>query len=539
MGGIITESFNEEEYQEYLDGLSDDFFPEGTTDEQKRNTYLAFRQRALERKAARTKSFQALDQSVFQKKDPLAIKEEVPEYIIMGMDKNGNVLNKIDYFKYSTYLKEKFHVFYFNDELYLYDFANNVYRKQTNDIETHIRTTCEKYNITGYLYIHIKNLISHLSSMGFCPDYPFNYHPSQIPVKNGIVNINYETGEVSLLPHGPEHLFTFKLDASFNPASKNCKAISLLKRMVEPENIKTLCQIPAQAFLQMQSRHAYKKAYLLQGEPNAGKTSYLTLLFKLLGDDQFSQVSLQQLCSDRFVGGNLEGKIVNVFDDLEDVALEVIDQFKTFTGSCKHSIERKYQSQYIGIVSAVHVFTCNYPPEYPEKVERDAAFWARWEYVKFPFAYPVNPNFYEEWYTDDMISAFLNLIISTMITIKKQGLVSNSDTQAVMINWSVNSDPMYDFIDFMFEKNSSRKEQYFSKPKLFEEYKKWCFENKIPTHKMKNSLKAFTIALHGHSIIGDRKKETGDYYEVYKSVAYVKRPALNKIDLDYHPKLTT
>ena len=469
---------------------------------------------------------------------PTTTSIEKPSYIYtVENQKTGEVSNRLDYVKYSNFLRSHFSVIYFNKTLYIYDSFSHVYRQQTNEIETHIRDTIVSFGIYGKLKAHIDEIKTHLVSMGSYTEYPFNCDAYCIPVENGIIKLDYENEAITLLPHGPSHFFTYKLVATYDPNAKNCNAIPLLKRLVEPEYIKTLIQIPAQALLQMQTGHAYKKAYLLQGEPHAGKTSYLKLLYMLFGNDFTTSISLQQLCTDRFVGGNLEGKLLNIYDDLEDVALEVIDQFKTLTGDCRHGIERKYSEKYTGKVTAVHIFTCNYPPEYPAKVRRDTAFWARWEYLKFPFAYPVNPNFYTEWYTKETISSFLNLILSAMIVIRKRGLLANSDIQDVMENWSINSDPMYDFLGSLFVSANGKDTHYFSKSKLYNVYVRWCNDNNIPDHRRKLTLTAFSIALQGHGFTPSRKRENRNNYEVYSSITMM-LPQGSPLDLDYKTECT-
>ena len=436
-------------------------------------------------------------------------------------EKTGDIKIGIDFAQYSDYLANHFSIIYFNKTLYIYDSGRCLYRAQTNEIETHVRNTCTQWDVTARLPTVLVEIKAHITSMGCYTEYPFNSSTDTIPVENGVIKINYDNGIIELLPHSPSHLFTYKLQVKYKPEVRNCFVIPLLKRMVEPGNIKTLVQIPAQALLQMQTGHAYKKAYLLQGEPHAGKTSYLKLLYAIFGDDFTTAISLQHLCTDRFVGGNLEGKLLNIYDDLEDVALEVIDQFKTLTGDCRHGIERKYEIKYTGKVTAVHIFTCNYPPEYPEKVKRDAAFWTRWEYLKFPYEYAVNPNFYSEWYTEDRLSSFLNLILSTMITIKKRGLIANSDIQEVMNNWSINSDPMYGFLEWLFVPNIDKQKRHYSKRKLYDAYMTWCIDNQIPEHKRKTSHKSFTIALQAHHILPDQKIENRIRYETYSSSTLV------------------
>jgi phage/plasmid-associated DNA primase len=475
-----------------------------------------------------------LPERSFPKKEPEEIgivDYELPDgCLIVTTNKAGMTITRINCSIYSDFLTNLLSIKYFNKILYIYDHGNHYYRPQTNEIETHVRNTVIKFGVSDKLQLILAEIKTHLTSMGCYIEYPFNTDTNKIPVENGIVRINYSDETIEILPHSPEHLFTYKLSVRYDPSKKNCMVIPLLKRLVELKDIITLVQIPAQAILQMQTANSYKKAYLLQGEPHAGKTSYLKLLYRLFGDDFTTAISLQQLCDNHFVGGALEGKLLNIYDDLEDVALNTIDQFKTLTGDCRHGIERKYESIYTGKITAVHIFTCNYPPGYPAKVKRDAAFWARWEYLKFPFAYTVNPNFYSEWYTDDMISAFLNLILSIMIHIKKHGLVSNSDVQDVMMSWSVNSDHLYNFIESIFEPYEGKRPVLFNKIKLHNAYLKWCMENKIPEHKQHQSLRKFTVALQAHDIIPTQTRVGRDRYEVYSTLSYIQKP--NSDDLN-------
>lgn len=452
--------------------------------------------------------------------------EPVPEDFITVFEnqKTGVRVVRLDVARYSEYLTRVFHIKYFNKTLYIYDDEKNLYRPQTNEIETHIKATRDSAGITEKQKTVADDVIANLKAMGCFTEYPFNTSQTDIPVENGIVRINYDDGTVQLLPHGAEHLFTYKLAVKYNPYARNCHAIALLERMVERQDIRTLVQIPAQALLQMQTGNAYKKAYLLQGEPHAGKTSFLKLLYRIFGDDFTAAISLQQLCENQFIGGTLEGKLLNIYDDLEDIALTVIDQFKTLTGDCRHGIERKFKDSYTGKISAVHVFTCNYPPEYPARVKRDAAFFERWEYLRFPFSYPVNPNFYEEWYTEERLSSYFNLIVSAMVTIRRGKLLKISNTEDVMMNWSVKADHLYEFIDWMFEPYNGTIPQNFSKSKLHNAYLEWCKDiAKIPEYKRHLSDKKFTNALQAHDIHPIRIRIGKERYHVYTTLAFHQR----------------
>lgn len=536
----VTEK-KETSFEEYK-AQHPEFFPDDQPIEKQRAYYeamkIAAERREAERKVKQVQEVQEQNNIVEPINEVIQqIQEQIikPNYVIERYDeKSGNVKRTFDYTLYAEMLTCRLHIIYFNKTFYTYDRVNFYYRENMNEIETDIRNDYVRFGITTPLPQVKNNIIEHLNSMGGFKDFPFNNSTECIPVENGIIKIDYKYETIELLPHSPEHLFTYKLAASYDPTADESFCKPLLERMVDKDDVDTLIQIPAQALLQMQTGNSFKKAYLLQGEPHAGKTSYLKLLYGLFGETFISQISLQQLCENRFVGGTLEGKLLNMFDDLEDIALSTIDQFKSITGDCRYSIERKFQSGYTGKVSAVHVFTCNYPPEYPERVKRDAAFWARWEYLKFPFEYTVDPNFYDEWYTKERISSYLNAVLKMMLRIKKRGLPTNSPIDSVMMNWSVNSDPLYDFIMVYFDTTNAKNASYFSKSKLHQLYLNWCDEHKIPEHKQRKTLKSFVTAIQQHEFLPYRLREKKENYEVFLTTKYI---AKRGIDLDYHASL--
>jgi putative DNA primase/helicase len=499
--------------------------------------------------------------------DAMAAKnKDRPGYIFDIKDKKTSEVTEtlFDCSKYSTYLSQTFNIKNFKGMLYIYDSSKKIYKQQENELNTHIRNNYIKWNVSKPLQSWLREMESHIKSMGNEDEYPFNTSTDTIPVTNGIIKINYdmkmgfECDDVSivketelgiiktpkprvykyitLLPHGPEHLFTYKLSVVYNPKADPTKAVDLLEQWVDQPN--SLLQIPAQAILQTQHGHSYKKAHLLQGEPHAGKTSFITLLYKLFPQEFTEAIRLQQVCEDRFVGGNLEGKLLNMYDDLEDLPLNTIEPFKTLTGSCTHGIERKYEKHYTGRVTAVHVFSCNYPPEYPEKVKRDSAFWERWEYIKFPYSYPVDPNFYEKVYTDDMVASFFNAILLAAIKIRKSGLLVKSDVQEVMTNWSINSDPLFEFVTWGFGRNDGKTNNNYSKKKLYDYYIDFCNSHNTPEHKRKNTLKAFTTSLQPHGFLPVRLRSKGENHEVFTTTVYKNNPS-NLPDLDYAIKSQT
>jgi phage/plasmid-associated DNA primase len=445
--------------------------------------------------------------------------EPTPFYVRPDYDKDGNFKRYLlDNVAYSNFLKEHFHVVYFRKTIYIYDDSMNVYRVAQNEIQTHIRDTFVKYTIGGTLGGLQKELLTHLESMGCYIKFPFNRGTDDIPIDNGVVRIAYDTGVVALLPHGAEHMFTFKLPVRYEPSVPTTLVTDIFSQWVEPENVVRLLQIPSQSFLQMQTGIAYKKAHLLQGIGNNGKSGFVRLNRMFFGVENTTSVSLHQICDSRFALSEMEGSLLNIFDELRDVALDTIENFKIITGDCNLRIEAKYKQGYTAYVPAANVFTCNAAPSYPKKVQRDSAFWERWEYIKFPNVFAVNPTFYEETFTDEFMSSYLNAIIATMIHMKRTGdLLIRSDVQTVMGLWNANGDPLYQFIQWGFTVTNGKITNRYSKVKLHQAYLQWCKDNNVPEHRRMFTLTKFTQAIQYQGFIAVQREEKSVRYEVYET----------------------
>lgn len=445
-----------------------------------------------------------------------------PSYIVEHVDEKTNTVSLVfDNNKLSDWLSEQYNTKFFNQRIYIYDSKQCCYKKATNEIETTIREQMIEHHVEvrSFSYL-LKEIISQLSSMGGYSEYPFDSIEDELPVMNGIVKFDFFTETVKLLPHGPGHLFTYKLGAYYDPSVSTDSAIAQLKRLVDdPER---LIQIPAQAICQCQLGHPYKKAHLLQGPPNSGKSSFIEILNRLIPKEYIGGVTLTQVCEDRFVGGDLEGKLMNIYDDIEQLPLKTIEPFKTLTGSCQHRIERKFEHSYIGRVTAVHLFTCNFPPWLSTKIYQDAAFWLRWEYIIFENNFGINPEFYDKTYNKEFMSSFLNYLIEAVFRMRKNGLLHNSDIETVMDSWKVNSDPLYDFVDECFVKDdSSDASNIYSKEKLFHLYKLYCRKHNVTESKIKQSLTAFTQSLQALDFQPHKHRAKGVMYPVYQTSAWI------------------
>lgn len=420
---------------------------------------------------------------------------------IQNTNKAGEV-TELNHMYIADDLVEKYHTVLFNDELYIYDETEHIYVKSTQHIEKEVRSIAAELQYTGSLSKAIGEVLKYVKYKNVEHFYPFNNATGMIPLENGVLKVEFSTGVATLLPHEPKHKFTFKLPVKYDSNVSSEAIHKIMLGWVEPEDVELLYQIPAQAILQMMIDNSYKKNYIIHGEPHAGKSTYLNFIEAFFGRENFCHVSLHQIGKDRFCNGSLENKMVNIYDDLSDIPLENVGEFKNLTGATHHSIESKNIQAYEGRIYAVHLFACNKPPSVPQTILYDPAFWERFEIIKFPYYFSVDPIFKDLTFTDANFSGFLNQVIRHIIRIvKERRLLVNRNAEEVMTRWNELSNPLVQFINETMDPIQATKTNEFDKSKLYKEYIAFCNMMKVPPKKIIPTVEGFTRAIQQFGIL--------------------------------------
>jgi phage/plasmid-associated DNA primase len=144
--------------------------------------------------------------------------------------------------------------------------------------------------------------------------YPSNYYKNALPVENGIVIFDFENQSCKLIDHDPtKYRFNYKIPIEYDSSVRNIIISDMLKDYTDTPD--KLIQIPAQSFMQAMGQGPYKRAYLIYGKKNFGKTTFIKLLKCMIGQDGFCDVSLDKI-SQKFQIVSLEGKLLNLHDNM-------------------------------------------------------------------------------------------------------------------------------------------------------------------------------------------------------------------------------
>ena len=349
-----------------------------------------------------------------------------------------------DYNDIAIELRDKYHVLSFKKTLFRYQ--DGVYIEDDGFLDSRIVTELLERGIDGVGRVTTASQqVKHYLTYGKVEtEYPFNTSPNAMPVRNGILKIDFTTGTTTLLPFSPEYRFNYKLNVSYDAIADGTPIIEYLESLGTDTDI--LLQIPAHAILGMLGR-VYKKAYFLKGAKNSGKSTFIDLVVRyFFGNGVCSALSLHSLLFDRFRLAELDGKIVNAYADLSDKKLWDIGSFKALTGGDEVTIERKHRDPYKLRNKALLMFSAN---KYPKIEAGDEAFWDRWLALEFSKTFAVDPTFEEKTFTDTYLSGFLNLVLVKMADIIKNGL---KVTDSVEKQWLNDASSCHRFIQDALER---------------------------------------------------------------------------------------
>lgn len=113
-------------------------------------------------------------------------------------------------------------------------------------------------------------------------------------------------------------------------------------------------------------RNELRKAFILVGDKMNGKSTFLSMVKKLIGWKNVTNLDLAEL-GDRFKTAELSGKLVNIGDDIEDEFIANSAVFKKLVAGNAMTVERKGQDPFNFTNYAKLLFSANNVPKIKDK----------------------------------------------------------------------------------------------------------------------------------------------------------------------------
>lgn len=249
-------------------------------------------------------------------------------------------------------------------------------------------------------------------------------NPYLICVKNGIINLH----DGSFQEHTPDIPFIIQLPVDYDPDAECPRIKQILMELLEHEDIPTFIEFAGYCLFK---EYKYKKAVLLLGQRDSGKTLLLNLLTAFLGEENIAGESLQKIMNDRFSAFNLIGKYANFYDDLSARDFYDAGAFKVATGGGYINAEQKFSDAIRYKNTAKLGFATN-EVALP-KESADDAYYSRWLVFRFLQQFgegnqKTNKNLLEEITTPNELSGFLKIAIKGFQRLERQQSFSYKKT---------------------------------------------------------------------------------------------------------------
>lgn len=371
--------------------------------------------------------------------------------------------NKFLFDKFARYLKSEYNIIRLDNQLHVYH--DGIYKGGADQIESlmikHLPglNKSKRTEVLAYL-----ELICQGEKEVSDADY--------IAFRNGIYNITSE----KLQPFTPDIIILNKIDWNYNPDVYDKNVDKLLNRLAcNDKDVRALlCEVIGYCFYR---RNELRKAFILIGEKQNGKSTYLKLINYLLGKDNVTNLDLAELAQ-RFKPAELFGKLANIGDDIGDDFIQNPAIFKKVVSGDPVNVERKGENPFNLKNYSKFLFSANNIPRIKDK---SGAVISRLVIIPFNARFtPEDPDFdpyiIYKVTTEQAMEYLINLGLEGLKRVLKNYMFTeNESTQTALREYEENNNPVLLFFKELEITDIINK----STRDVFSRYQLFCAENNL------------------------------------------------------------
>lgn len=353
------------------------------------------------------------------------------------------------------------------DQLYSFDPDTGVWNPDGEQaIRAHLRRRLES-NYSQALRREVADQVKALQAVDRADLGP---PPGTLPVGNGLLDL--DTRELRDLR--PEDRCLWRLPVDYDPDADCPRFREFLGDVCPGEDIPQL-----QEFVGYTLHHwdvPHKKALMLFGPTDAGKSVFLDVIRALFGDTVASQ-SIQYLTNERWGAARLVGSPVNIRHDLDTGVIENQGKAKELIAGNAIDAERKNKPLFTFEPTTKHIFSAN---RAPQRDTDDDSFWNRWLTIVFPESIPrdeQDPHLTDTLTQPDELSGVLNWALDGYDRLREQGRFTNEPLPwQNQQKWQRYGDSFDQFFDAYMDTDPDAQ---VPKWDAYESYKQFATENRM------------------------------------------------------------
>lgn len=322
-------------------------------------------------------------------------------------------------------------------DLYRYSHSSGIYQK---DGEQFVRRKLEAClpNISPRRKADIVNKIK---DRRFTPLEVFDADINWLHVDNGWLDL--ESGNFE--PHSPNRFSFHKLPVKFDPRAWCPDFVRFLMQVLMRDDVKPF--IKMLGYILMRSA-VYETGLIMVGEGRNGKSTLQTVIERWVGSGAVGHVSLQPLSDDRFAPAGLDGKMVNLVDDLDvENMVKNTSYIKTLISGKPLRAQKKYGQPYDFQNHAVFIIATNRIPDVKDKSYAWLRRWLVIEFTRVFEGHEVDPHLVDKLTTAIDLSGILNLALMGLRWLKEDGGFKETDMEELRKKYSENNSRIKGFIN--------------------------------------------------------------------------------------------
>jgi len=290
-------------------------------------------------------------------------------------EKKYIVMNKFSPVPYAEELmkKEKF-VFDKYKILWRFEYLSGLW---IENAEQYIRTSLRK-NLMGdeqQKNHYIGEIISYIQDIVYDEKFEMDNSPYLIPFKNKVYDLEKE----KFTEFSPDFYLSNKLDIEIDENIKECPLIDeFFIESVGEKYKQILYDLIAYSLFKA---IPYQKLFFIYGPAGTGKSVFMSLFEKFLGDKNICSVEPKQIQNDKYATAQMEYKYANIVSDINYDEFENITQVKKLSGTDTLTIRKMYKDPYNRKLFTKQIYSTNKMPVVREKTN---AWYRRVYLCQFP-----------------------------------------------------------------------------------------------------------------------------------------------------------
>lgn len=324
-----------------------------------------------------------------------------------------------------------------------------------------------------------------------------------VPVANGDLVVEPGQKPIILEPD-PDRAPLARSSAEWDPEAEAPQFREFLREVVQSEEERQLLREYVGYGL-LTWDLPFHRALFIAGPTRSGKSTFLQLVESLYG--KTSNLSPQQMTSQRFDAIALEGAWANVLNDIPAAMIEDTAKFKMITAGDPIRVERKYEQGYSLEPTAKHLYSAN---ELPDLSTKDNAIFERILLVEFPRTIPREERDPELPSTLlGEIDGVLRWAVNGLQTVLEQGgFTHDPEPHETRQRWDEHSGSVGQFRAAELEVTGDQEEDVIVKSDLYDEYKEFCESEE---QRVVESRNQFTRSMTAYPGIGEAHRTPENY----------------------------